>query len=72
MDKWWDGYGSCVTGYARGARYDSGINRDAVVGPPRCLRCGHGEYLTRVPYGSKRDGEYICGACIDRLLRRDA
>ena len=38
---------------------------------PACLCCGTGEYLTRVPYGSKRDGEYLCGACIDQLLRKE-
>lgn len=37
---------------------------------PKCLRCGRNEFLTRVPHGSERDGEHICGMCFDELLHK--
>lgn len=38
---------------------------------PKCLRCGRNEFLTRIPYGSVHDGDYICSMCFDELLCED-
>ena len=45
--------------------------KSAAGGEPECLLCGADKYLTRIPYGSLHDGEYLCGTCIDRLLRKE-
>lgn len=36
---------------------------------PVCLVCGkQDQAATRIGYGSERDGEYICGPCLDKAL----
>lgn len=39
--------------------------------PELCAICGQAnDFLVDPPYGSKHEGEKICGGCIDRLFER--
>ena len=33
--------------------------------PRQCRFCGAPEFLTNIPHGSKYEGEYVCGECLD-------
>jgi len=50
--------------------YNIGTDSGSVLAWPKsiCIRCGSADFLTRIPYGSVYDGDWICGVCIDRLL----
>lgn len=62
------GWPNCSCGMTAGCELCNPTIR-IIHSDPRCIICRGTEYLMQIPYGS-RDGEHICGTCLDLAISR--